>query len=148
MANHSNRNISVADDTDVFAQLSQLLESNYLHDVSSPSSSSRKRISDAANPRSKSNLNDNSNISSANGTGNVTNHLYGDEMDMEGTFRASSNQVGSSRNGVISFQTWQSKLHGNKNVSVDKNRRTESKAASSNRMASNTSDCFPQVHNY
>lgn len=137
MANQYDGNLSRADNIDVFAQLSHLLEANYLHDSQSPSSS-RERTSIPTHGRSKSKIS----------SGNVINYPHGDKFDGKGSFLAPSNRESSSTNGVISFQAWQSKIQGNKNSTADKLTRIRRADVSSKSATSCSSELLSQVDGF
>ena len=142
MANQYDENLSRTDNIDVFAQLSNLLEANYLHDGHSHSLS-REKTSVPINRRS----NKNSKISSADYNGNVINYSHGDKFDGKGKFLA-ANIERSSTNGAISFQAWQSKIQGNENSTADKLKKIRRADVSLKGATSDSSEFLSKVGDY
>ena len=142
MANQYDENLSRTDNIDVFTHLSHLLESNYLHNGHSHSSS-RERTSVPINGRS----NKSSKISSANYNGHIINYSHGDKSDGKGRFLA-ANLESSSTNGAISFQAWQSKIQGNENSTADKLKKIRRADVSLKSATSDSSEFPSKVDDY
>ena len=112
------------DDTDVFAQLSHLLESNYLYDTSVdqfPSSSTSIRSATALGPRAentRSSRNNFSTSSSPNDEDRISSsaNILMTKKRNDAILNPANDSSHHTPNSSISFHAWRSKVHRNKDA--------------------------------